>query len=596
MRQTRVIKRIAGLATVLGLLILGQVGDAAAQPTPMTFKIYNNSDCCTIYPVISTGNTGLDIWLQAQFQVPQAQLGTRTYGRVVTYRVYINPTTGGLPPHASVTLTVPLYSQRVAGATGLNLDEFIDWWSGGRVALNDSPGAIKADYDNDLLNNKLPAGQPIAGSPLITCVGCKEPLQIFGDKTGNLPSNDPDQLVEYSVGAVATNKIPYVLDVNTVDYDISYVDQAYLPVALEPFANPSIGYVGTVQLVAVFRQAMNNFLTAYPWQTYLDFDGNPFLRIPSAGTIFANLQNPQLTKPGKLVTDMQGLWVYCTTTPSDTSPTCSQINAVAQLFNANYANYLALWTKNGCQGTPPAAAPSLALMLLHVYGWSDFNEAPASAKCSITNLINLTPGYTANNSEAYQAVAFQYKTLQNSTWNGFNQYVRLIHGPFYLNMPNAYAYSIDDDLGNMLVAGRGLIMTVGGPTGLENSAPFQRDKVVHVSFGAPLAGFPTWNQYGICPGISPGATCTPNQNVNPGFLSFDVATVPYPVGVSFTDSANKPYQFTLNSAPPYSNTPTKAPIVGCTPAAWCVNVSARTAYDIISGKPDSTVSAPMPVK
>jgi hypothetical protein len=76
----------------------------------------------------------------------------------------------------------------------------------------------------------------------------------------------------------------------------------------------------------------------------------------------------------------------------------------------------------------------------------------------------------------------------------------------------------------------------------------------------------------------------------------DVATVPYPVGVSFTDSANKPYQFTLNSAPPYSNTPTKAPIVGCTPAAWCVNVSARTAYDIISGKPDSTVSAPMPVK
>jgi hypothetical protein len=562
----------------------------------MTFKIYNNSLCCTIYPVISTGNTGLDLWLQAAFAVPQAQLGTHTYGRNVTYRVYINPTTGGLPPGASVTITVPLYSQLVAGATGLKFNEFIDWWSGGRVALDDSPGAIETDYDNDLLKNKLPAGQPIGGSPLITCVGCKEPLQIFGDKLGNLPSNDPDQLVEYSVGAVATNKIPYGLDINTVDYDISYVDQAYLPVAMEPFGNPSIGYVGTIQPIATFRQAMANFLKAYPgWQTYLDPDGNPFLRIPSAGQIFANLQNTQLTPPGQPVTNMKNLWVYCTNTPSDTSSTCIQIDAVAQLFGANYTNYQALWTKNGCKGTVPAA--TLNFMLLHVYGWSDFNETPASAKCSIANQIYLTPGFTANNGEAYQAVAFQYKTLQNTTSNGFNQYVRLIHGPAYINMPNAYAYSIDDDLGNMLVAGRGLIITVGGPKGLTNSNAFDRNKVVHVSFGAPLTGLPTWKQYGICPGISPGQSCAPNQNVNPSFLSFDVATVPYPVGIGFTDSANKHYQFSIKSAPPYPTTPTKAPIIfGCTPAAWCVNVSARTAYDIISGKPDSTISAPTTLK
>jgi hypothetical protein len=421
MLPTRMIKQTAGLVTLLILLVLGHAGNAAA-PTPMTFKIYNNSACCTIYPVISTGNTGLDQWLQAAFAVPQAQLGTRTYGRVVTYRVYINPTTGGLPPGGSVVITVPLYSQLVAGATGLKLDEYIDWWSGGRVALDDSAGAIMADHDYDLLNNKLPAGRPIAGSPLITCVGCKEPLQIFGDRKGNLPTNDPDQLVEYTVGAVPLDKIPYVFNPNIVDYDISYVDQAYLPVAMEPFANPFIGYVGKVQNVATFRLAMMNFLTAFPgWPTYVDPDGNPFLRIPSAGQIFANQQNAQFTQPlGKPITNMKNLWEYCTTTP-DGSDTCINIEAVQQLFTANYANYKTLWTTNKCQGTVPALTE--ALMLLHVYGWSDF------------------------------------------TANGFNPYVRLIHGAAFINMANAYAFSIDDDLGNMLEPGRGLVMTVGGAGG-----------------------------------------------------------------------------------------------------------------------------------
>ena len=106
-------------------LFVGYPGNSAAEtakvpvapctttdPPCMTIKIYNNTspaDGFNIYPVLTTGISNPDKWLQLQFH----NTGN-SYGRNTGFRFYINPTGDGIPPGGHATITLPLYTKLVA--------------------------------------------------------------------------------------------------------------------------------------------------------------------------------------------------------------------------------------------------------------------------------------------------------------------------------------------------------------------------------------------------------------------------------------------------------------------------------------------------
>lgn len=359
MKSERGLLRLIALAAILAVpaalspgAVLAQQGGNGELPTKI-FKIYNSSLSTSIYPVISTPKQDRDLWLQAIFQTPPAKLKSQKYGNKNVYRIYINPTKGGIPPGGSVELRVPLYTQLTKADNGKKPDQFIDWWNGGRLSLYDVELAITRNLGQDKDNRT----KPIVGATLVTCVkGCVEPLKIYqsAEDMGDLPANDPTQLTEYTLGGIdefgpkQTPPTPIKFKPENVNYDISYVDQVYLPVAMEAVDNPFIGWIGTTQSVEDFREGMSRFLTSGPyvgWPQYLDDKQQEFLRIPSTATIYASEfgahPSPDLTRPGASFKATTEFWESCAI--SGTGKDCTRIKDVEALFVANYNKYAALW-------------------------------------------------------------------------------------------------------------------------------------------------------------------------------------------------------------------------------------------------------------
>jgi hypothetical protein len=602
--------QLAGLAATLALPAVFHAGGAAAQQTVPTkeFKIYNNSLLGPIYPVISTPKQSLDKWLQAFFRVPASGLPTQVYANDDVYRIYVNPTTGGIAPGKYVVLSVPLYSQLLATDEGVVPDEFINWWNGGRVSLYDVAKAIKADQGKDAKNPTT----PIAGSPLVTCkVGCNEPLVIYHSAKGmgDLPSNDPAQLTEYTLGGINEAVKPIGWKPQEVDYDVSYVDQVYLPIAMEPVNNPFIGWIGTTQSVGEFKGELENFLNSaeYPgWPTYLDNNAQPILRIPSTATIYASESgaspSPDLSTPGQSFNDTTKYWKSCTAGGGGAE--CGQVRDVEKMYLANYAAYQRAWIAAQCIGVLPSTPDVEKSLLPHVYGWVPFNETPPPAKCKspIANAIYDTPGYTqfVQNGKVinkYEATLLEYKQLQYETPDGvFNPYVKLVHFKPYLNMTNAYSFSVDDAVGNMQTAGDGLVIAVGGPTGLPNPAPYDRKKNVQVTVGEPDATLPHWASHGFCTNY-PTGPCRVTTPYDGKVLSWNLETVTYPVEVVLLDTAGQEYRFVVTKGPPYAPAPRdNSPITCLTQVTWCSFINAYTDSTNDPLLPVNAVVTRVPVK
>ncbi len=204
-------------AALLFVLFLGHAGDCAAQPVPtMTIKIFNNScqPACqageqpyNIYPVLTMGQGPVDSWLQAALSVPKSTLNDNPYPRGRSFRLYFNPTGDGIPPGGHVKITLPLYTQLVptANINPKSPDQYIDWWQGGTILIYDNlaahhspPAALTADYTGASRPDQAVV-TPIPTAALPVCPLCQQPLKIFKD-TGDLPKNDPSQLLEYTLG------------------------------------------------------------------------------------------------------------------------------------------------------------------------------------------------------------------------------------------------------------------------------------------------------------------------------------------------------------------------------------------------------------
>jgi hypothetical protein len=592
-------------------LVFARIGTAQTVPT-MTIEIYNSSDRYSIYPVLSTGgHFPIDTWMQAAFKVPKSQLADNPYPTPNTFRLYFNPTGAGIPPHGSISVTLPLYTQLVPSdqVNPTLPDQYVDWWNGGRISIYASlysdgapPKALIAGYTARPSQKLL---TPVADATVPTCPACQRPPEIFEDTGGELPSNDPAQFTEYTLGAIDLTKDPYMLDVKNVDYDVSYVDNVYLPAAMEPYNNPVVGWIGTIQEIDPFKDALAKFLAApafQGWPQYVDDEKETILKIPSAMHIMLDQANLTPAPPWAPIEKMKTLWRDCA--GGEAEPICSNIRDVRDLFTANYTNYKNNYgaafhaTCDQAKDPDPATLDDSA-MLAHVYAWTPFN---ANCKAD-TNLLEDTPGYQENNYSKYQAVKSEFDDLNNWPTGEFNPYVKLIHDPQYLNAQYVYAYSVDDAVGNMQTTGEGLIIAVGGSAGLPNQNP--ATSPIHVPFGWAATDAVRFVKYGIC-------TSTPDQDVNPNFTNFDLsANQLSDCTLSFLDNQANLYFFKITSQPPYpSRPPDGQPIpavnktmIDCSGNpqkindTWCNNIFGYTQAVVGQHKrEDDYISVPAPAQ
>lgn len=545
---------ISALATAVWTAATLLAGTAAAQAVPMmTIEIFNNSEAYNIYPVLSTGGHDPDdAWLQAQFKVPKADLKNNPYPNPDQFRLYFTPTGTGIPPHGAITVRLPLYTQLAANPDPQKPAQYIDWWNGGRIEIYESPIAngrppktLVENYSNRPAQKQVTA---VAGAAVPTCAACQQPLQMFQDPAG-LPSNDPAQLTEFTLGAIDRTKDPYKLDYKNVDYDVSYVDNAYLPAAMEPYNYPLVGWIGTIQAIYPFKEALRSFLqnaNFAGWPVFVDNYGGKTLKIPSALHIMLDQESLTPRPPWTPVENMKVLWRTCV--GGGQEQICTLMRKVRDMFVANYTNYINNYRtafKESCNQAkePQPKVLDEKALLAHVYGWGPFNDNCGAA----INLLENTPGYKEKNSLRYQEVKNDYDGLQYWPTGEFNPYVILIHGERFLNAKYVYAYSVDDAVGNMQTTGEGLIIAVGGPQRLPNPKPATQP--VHVPFGWAAEDKVRFVQYGVC-------TKTPNQDVNPDYHSFDVPIdILSTCTMSFVDNFGRTYFLKVKSPPPFPPPP-----------------------------------------
>jgi len=510
----------------------GPSGPTKQVPT-MTIQVFNNSNEFHIYPVLSTGTATQDSWLQAFCGIRKADYPKFPYPKTARqFRLYLNPTTG-IGPHESVTLTLPLVSQLKEVPDPTKEDQFIDWWGGGRVEIfrlqskhGAPPVALTANYNRNL---GAPA-HPVSGSPRpnMTCTAkggaarvCDD-LKILSDPAG-LKDNEPSQLTEYTLGALKQNKDPVELVATNIDVDVSYVDTAFMPAAIEPFGNPDVGYVGTLAEIGPFKTKIVDFLaTTDPrlrgWPQFIDNQRTLIAKVPSTMRLMHGLTSstpsPDLPPPPWApIERLVANWNSCL--PSADTPICRDINAIRAMFAANYANYAAKYSAAGspCDQSRSKTVLDESQMRAHVYGWTPFTE-----NCPVDfNLIEKTPGFVAD----YQRLKDKFDELQLDL--NFNPYTWLIHT--YLGIKNAYAYSVDDAVGNLQADGSGFIIAVGGAGGLPNPNPAQFP--VNVNIGYARTDDPRFEAYGIFCGGDPSKD-NPQKVIDPDFPSFPLYPTAYP--------------------------------------------------------------------
>jgi len=277
--------------------------------------------------------------------------------------------------------------------------------------------------------------------------------------------------------------------------------------------------------------------------------------ITYAGSVVAN---------GNDVTFTQGI---CGALPSpDANPQnfCDTLVAIQKLMIENYKKYRGLFASGQCVGGINAAVKiDDNLLIKHVYGWTPWTEANTGKDgdgCQAAqNLLEDTPGYSKPNPPPNQGsldytnylnvkVAFDklnYGTqpakpgFPTQIYN-FNPWVQFIHGvpdanpPKYVNTPYAYAYSVDDAMGNVQAEGQGIIIDIGSVLNLENKNPATVPLLVTLGAGNAFGKGIVWTSYAVC-------DINNKKNINPNFTTFEV---------NGTNPSTCPVYLWDNKAPP----------------------------------------------
>jgi hypothetical protein len=499
-------------SALAALGIFALQGEARAQlapsPPTKTITVYNNSDDA-LYPVIEApirlGNDVRDLWLQAQLGVKEAEFKSRPFQTTKLYRIWINHDKGGVPPHGSVTITLPFYTQLkmwTAENSGQVEDQFVDWWNAMRVFVFEGKDAAVAAYNYSQDNPPPPTPiKPVLppypvtimkGAAVPECTGCTLDLRAY---YVGFPWGVPAQLIEYTLASAEgpPNQTAFKINLKQVNYNISSVDSVYLPAAIGARDNNSElnTYLGSTQDVATFRKLLNEFAAqGAQWPQFIPayyLPGNsigavpspdgppapvkayPQPRVPSANFIFAeSFKDPAPAPPtlsldtdppwakhrvrgtlGSVGEAMLKLWDKCMA--GGAGNTCAQIQGVKDFFVADY---------KACFGHDPNLKDPAVLheFLRDVYGWAQFPGCTES-------LADKNPKEYPNVIKTFCDLMYNFFTVKDDA-DVFDPFVKLIHVTL---KSNAYAFSIDDAQAFKSIEGTGVIITIAGPHGLENT-------------------------------------------------------------------------------------------------------------------------------
>jgi hypothetical protein len=560
------------------------------QPPNHTIKIYNDSKGRWIFPVLELGKEKIDeanIWMQAICKVPDSKTKTLTYRRTLTFRFYINPTKG-IAPGESVVITLPLFTQLVANVDPTQPNQYAEWWQGQNLQLFTStsaapPKALKEDYDGTAREGQKPLESEAPNPTWPTCTGASCKLDFFTDTDGTLPKNGPSQLLEATLGARQALKVvddspPNKLDIANADFDVSYVNLAYTGAAMGPYQNDQVGYVGTDKLPQPFENTVNKFRRDFPgWPrfivNYADGTTETIPKLPSPLEVLPRLTGehppPDLEPipdpaqwPKKVWPPIQALRDDFTKYTSSckhsvTDDTfCDALLDVNQIILDNYKNYLTLFNTGVCKGQPVDDTGNAILM--HVYGWTPWTESKAGKEgegCApAANLLENTPGYGKENKlyAKYMKFKLEFDKLQYNLYPDalyvFDPWVEFIHGENYLDIEGAYAYSVDDAVGNVQAEAKGYIVDFGSLKNLENQLPAAPP--INIGIGFAETDPIRFQSYRLC--SNDPARNKPVDPLNPTFIIN--ANEPKNCPVFLIDNKERPqfYTFTVVKPPPFT--------------------------------------------
>ena len=114
------------------------------------------------------------------------------------------------------------------------------------------------------------------------------------------------------------------------------------------------------------------------------------------------------------------------------------------------------------------------------------------------------PIYSQNDYALYNKVKLEFDKLQYGKFADapyiFDPWVEFIHGADagagQLGIPNAYAYSVDDAVGNIQAEAKGFIIDIGSLKHLENELPAAPP--INITFGYSSAAALKFLTYGVC--------------------------------------------------------------------------------------------------
>ena len=264
--------RLAALAALVLCSILAIAPEAAAQaadPMQRSF-VFKNDTPVTIYPVISgpknancdPGNDGM-------------------------LRIIVNAgqRDAGIAPGATVTVTIPkAYPCKDGG-----------FYNASRIyILLANPIVFEKNIDPAQRTVPIPATDPNP-PPTNLCPG--DHVCWVGAALTDYVGDFPGQLLEYTIisqvnGAASPNGPNDPNGIPVIDFDVSYVDSAYLPVAMA-LGDGMTAYMGSSLPYDQFKQRLSTFLNdpRTDWSTFGVYAPRNWER----QTLFGPAQNPGLT-------------------------------------------------------------------------------------------------------------------------------------------------------------------------------------------------------------------------------------------------------------------------------------------------------------
>jgi hypothetical protein len=244
-----------------------------------TITIHNNTDK-PIFPIIEDANTGQNPYNNNAYYDPNDTPG-QEYRLYPGYMKTVDGSEAyflGVPAHTSIKVTLPMVfwdagTIQVVYDTPEARQRFLASFNPGGNAPGRPFLYNTADAKQAVLSAKLEGdGQFLGGAKGVEVLYTTTDPQSIG-----IIADAPSQLLEFTIRDQLMPSAPGENFTNSVDYDISYINNLYLPVAMEADL-PNIGYVGTLDNITKFETDVKAFEDGKILNGYFGGKGWPYYR------------------------------------------------------------------------------------------------------------------------------------------------------------------------------------------------------------------------------------------------------------------------------------------------------------------------------